>query len=272
MKPEEFQVLADFLKRQSGIAIQPGKTQSIESRLMPVARRHGFRDVGAFIAELKGGNRFARSVVEAMTTHESYFFRDKPSFDQFRQTMLPCLMEARGASKRLRIWCAGASTGQEPYSLAMVLDGLSERMDGWAVHILATDIDSDVIAHAKAGLYSQFEILRGLPIQMLARHFARDEDGWRLSKAIRGRVQFTVFNLLDPFDGFGIFDIVFCRNVLMHFTPDAKRNILKRIHAVLAPDGYLVLGSDETMSEPSRDFVPLRKARGAYAKSALPGR
>ena len=267
MKPEDFQFFADFLKRQSGIAVHPRKTHIVESRLMPVARRHGFKDVGAFITELRSNNRFDSAVVEAMTTHESYFFRDKSSFDHIRQTMLPRLMKMRKTSKCIRIWCAGVSTGQEPYSLAMVLDGLVERLAGWEISILATDIDTEVMNRASAGFYSEFEILRGLPIQMLARHFSREEDGWRLSNAIRERVHFKIFNLLDSFDTLGTFDIIFCRNVLIHFDPEAKHNVLSRFHATLAPEGYLVLGSDETMPQSSHDFAPLKQARGIYVRA-----
>jgi chemotaxis protein methyltransferase CheR len=267
MKAEDLQFLASFLKREAGLALPPEKAQMAETRLLPLARRRGFKDVGAFLAEVRGGNGLGRALIAAMTTHESYFFRDKPSFDQFRDVMLPALMASRTATRRLRIWSAGASTGQEPYSLAMVVEALGDRLAGWKIGILASDIDPDVIERARQGLYSQFEILRGLPIQMLARHFSRDGEDWRVSEALRKRVDFKVLNLLDSFQKLGSFDVIFCRNVLLHFDAGAKQDVLRRLRGVLAPDGYLVLGSDETSVSHIPGLEPLQGARGAFLAS-----
>lgn len=267
MKSEDLQYLSALVRRESGLALQPAKAHFIESRLALVAKRHGFRDVGALVNGLREGEPFRADVVEAVTTHESYFFRDRVSFDAFRDVMLPALTRAKKkTSRRLRIWCAGASTGQEPYSLAMVVEALGDTLDGWAVHILASDMDAQVIERAKAGIYSEFEIMRGLPIQMLARHFTRAGDEWRLSAALRERVQFKVFNLMQPFDGLGLFDVIFCRNVLLHFDAAAKKSVLARLGAQLGAGGYLVLGSDESLGR-LKPFKALGSTRGVYVKT-----
>ena len=181
-----------------------------------------------------------------MTTNETSFFRDKVPFDQFRDVMLPALSAARRDDSRLRIWCSAASSGQEPYSLAMIIEATA-YLAGWTIDLLASDINAEMIERAKEGLYSQFEVLRGLPIQMLARHFHHEGGEWRLSSSIRSRVQFEVFNLLDSFEPLGQFDVIFCRNVLIYFDQQTKHDVLGRLADALAPDGYLVLGAAETV-------------------------
>jgi chemotaxis protein methyltransferase CheR len=272
MQPQDFEFLARLLKTRSGLALTPDKTYLIETRLGPLARKEGLADAAAVAGRLRmgGQERLAKLVVDAMTTNETFFFRDKTPFDLFEQTILPAMEKARAGQKRLRIWCAACSTGQEPYSLAMILQSRAAQFAGWSFDIVATDICDEVIQKAKDGLYSQFEVQRGLPIQYLMKHFAKEGDQWRLSPAIRAMVQYRTFNLLDGFMALGSFDVVFCRNVLIYFDRDTKAAVMKRIHERLAPDGYLLLGAAETTVGITDIFVPAGNSRGLYVKARTP--
>ena len=177
---------------------------------------------------MKGGSAsLATQVVEAMTTNETFFFRDKIPFDHFRLSIMPEILKARANRKSIRIWCAAASTGQEPYSLAMCLKEMSAALAGWRVEIIATDLSQEVLEKSKAGLYSQFEIQRGLPIQMLVKHFKQTGEFWQINPDIRAMVQHRQLNLLHDFSQLGLFDVIFCRNVLIYFDQDTKINIFK---------------------------------------------
>jgi chemotaxis protein methyltransferase CheR len=244
------------------------KQYLLDSRLSPVARKHSVPDLAGVIQRLRTGDEtVARSVVEAMTTNESFFFRDKTPFEHFEKVMLPPLLKARAATKRLRIWCAAASTGQEPYSLAMILKDKGAQLQDWRVDILGTDLSSEVLARAQAGVYSQFEVQRGLPIQMLVKHFKKDGDQWRISDAVKAMVAYKTNNLLEPFTGMGPFDIIFCRNVLIYFDAPTKQNVLDRAAQILTPDGYMVLGAAETVLGITNSFAPVDGARGVYART-----
>ena len=263
----DYSFLAEFLRRRSGLSINSEKAYLIESRLKPIALRSGFKTATDLVRRLRTGDEgLARTVVQAMTTNETSFFRDKVPFDQFRDVMLPALMTARQSEARLRIWCTAASSGQEPYSLAMIIEGAAQ-LAGWSIDIVASDINVEMIDRAKEGLYNQFEVLRGLPIQMLGRHFHNEGGEWRISSSIRQRVQFEVFNLIDSFEPLGQFDVIFCRNVLMYFDSSLKHDVLGRLSDALAPDGYLVLGSAETVLGSGKGLEPLVNARGIYVKS-----
>jgi chemotaxis protein methyltransferase CheR len=265
----DYAFLADFLSRRSGLSITSEKTHLIESRLKPVASRLGFKNATDLVRGLRtADDAFSRAVIEAMTTNETSFFRDKVPFDQFQNVMLPALLAARREEARLRIWCSASSSGQEPYSVAMILDATA-HLEGWTVDLVASDINADMIERAKEGVFTQFEVLRGLPIQMLARHFHHESGEWRLSSSIRNRVRFEVFNLLDSFEQLGLFDVIFCRNVLMYFEQATKHDVLGRLVDAFAPDGYLVLGSAETVLGAGKGLEPLVNARGIYVKSDI---
>ena len=267
----DYAFLADFLRRRSGLSITSEKAYLIESRLKPIASRLGFTNASELVRGLRTADEsLSRVVIDAMTTNDTSFFRDKAPFDQFQNVMLPALLSARREEARLRIWCSAASSGQEPYSLAMVLD--AARLDGWTIDLVASDINAEMIERAREGLYSQFEVLRGLPIQMLARHFHNDGGEWRLSPSTRRRVQFRVFNLLDSFEQLGLFDVIFCRNVLMYFDQATKHDVLGRLANALAPDGYLVLGSAETVLGSGKGLEPLVSTRGIYVKARAQSR
>ena len=199
-----------------------------------------------------------------MTTNESFFFRDKIPFEHFRDTIMPALLAARAREKRIRIWCAACATGQEPYSLAMTLKGFGAALAGWKVEILATDISNEVLAKAKAGVYNQFEVQRGLPIQSLVKFFSQVGEAWQIAPEIRGMVLFRPLNLLNDFSSLGSFDLVFCRNVLIYFDQDTKISVLNRIARQMPSDGYLVLGAAETVVGLTDAFKPMPDKRGLY--------
>jgi chemotaxis protein methyltransferase CheR len=270
--PLEFDYLRRLLKERSGLVLSQDKQYLVESRLMPVARRIGVDNLSTLVHNLKrqDAEPLIVDVVEAMMTNETFFFRDRIPFDHLRDTIVPALMQARAVQKRMRIWCAAASSGQEPYSLAMVLKDMSATLAGWRIDILATDLSAEVLEKAKAGLYSQFEVQRGLPIQLLIKHFTQVGDCWQLSPEIRSMVQFRPFNLLNDFGPLGTFDVVFCRNVLIYFDQDAKVVVLDRLARQIERDGYLVLGAAETVVGLTEQFKPYPDRRGLYMPNAKP--
>ncbi|MFO1188027.1 MAG: protein-glutamate O-methyltransferase [Alphaproteobacteria bacterium] len=267
MTPAEFDLYAKLVREKSGLVLTPEKTYLLESRLMPIARRLNLKDLSELAGRLRqaGDKTLPDQVVEAMTTNESFFFRDGTPFEQFRQIVLPKLLTARAATKTLRIWCAAASTGQEPYTIALILKEEAAKLAGWRTSILGTDISRDVLRRAGAGIYTQFEVQRGLPIQLLVKHFTQVEGGWQISQAIRSMVEYRYLNLLENFTTLGQFDIIFCRNVLIYFDPATKRGVLERMSRMLAPDGQLYLGGAETVVGITECFQPVAGQRGSYS-------
>jgi chemotaxis protein methyltransferase CheR len=265
MNTADFDFLRRFLKERSGLVLSDDKQYLIESRLVPVARRNALAGIAEIVARLKTrAPALEAAVVEAMTTNESFFFRDKTPFEHLREAVLPTLLNARAAQRKIRIWCAAASTGQEPYTIAMILKEMEARLAGWRVEILATDLSTEVLDRAKSGLYTQFEVQRGLPIQLLMKHFSQKGDMWEIEPAIRSMVQYRPLNLLRDFAALGPFDIVYCRNVLIYFDQETKADVLSRIARLLPPDGYLVLGAAETVVGLTESFKPHPERRGLY--------
>lgn len=272
MTPAEFGFLIRFLKERSGLVISEDKRYLVDSRLGPVARKAGIGTLGELVTRLMRGTdaALAQTVIEAMTTNESFFFRDGTPFTQFTDVILPQLTPARAARKRLRIWCAACSTGQEPYSLAMLLDERAAQFPGWTFEIVATDLSSEVLERAKAGLFTQFEVQRGLPIKLLLKHFTQEGDQWRIAKKLRDAVQFRTLNLLRDFGPLGTFDVVFCRNVLIYFDEATKSEVLRRIGKQTASDGYLLLGAAETVFGLNTPFKSHPAHRGLFMSAAAP--
>ncbi len=266
---QAFDALCDYLRRSSGLVMEPSKKYLVESRVMPIVRRERLSGLDELMVILQKGQnpKLARDVIEAMTINETYFFRDKTPFDQFRSVMLPAMIAARQNEKRLRIWSAAASTGQEAYSLAMILDEQAARMPGWRIEIVGTDLSEQVVEKAKKGIYSQFEVQRGLPTPMLLRHFNQIGESWQISEAMRSKVQFRQMNLLSDFTGLGRFDIVYCRNVLIYFDAARKMEILARVTRSLAPDGFLTLGASESLIGLKTDLVPHADHRGIFMRA-----
>jgi chemotaxis protein methyltransferase CheR len=268
MTPEEFDYLRDMLKQRSGMVLAEEKRYLLESRLMPVVREEGMATLSDLVSDLKKADSegLRNKVTEAMTINESFFYRDKTPFENFKNIMIPAMLASpRAASRTLRIWCAAASTGQEPYSLAIEIKEMAAQLGNWNIEIIATDLSEEVLEKAKAGLYSQFEVQRGLPIQLMVKYFQQTGSLWQIDSSIRSMVSFKHFNLLDDYSQLGTFDIIFCRNVLIYFDPPTKSDMLARMSKRLRPDGYLVLGAAETVIGISDEFKPITDARGLYS-------
>jgi chemotaxis protein methyltransferase CheR len=268
MNTADFDFLCRLLKERSGLLLASDKAYLLESRLLPVVRRRNMKSLDELVALLRNRleEELVRDVVEAMTTNESSFFRDLKPFEQFRDLLLPELMKARGGRRTLRIWSAACSSGQEPYSLAMLLSEHKEKLAGWQVEIVATDLSTEILERAQAGLYTQFEVQRGLPIQMLVKYFRQEGERWRIDPALAAMVRFRALNLLEDFTHLGQFDVVFLRNVLIYFDQPTKTMVLDRIARVLQPDGFLYLGGAETIIGITDKFqaAPDQQQRGVY--------
>ena len=266
MTPEDFEFLSGAIKKQSGLVLTKEKAYLLDSRLMPVARAHDLKDLEELVKSLRAnpGGTLMEKVTEAMTTNESFFFRDIKPFDMFREYVLPQLIEKRAATKTIRIWCAAASNGQEPYSLAIILKEEAAKLSGWISKILGTDISRNVLEKARKGYYTQFEVQRGLPIQQLVAHFQKQGDMWSIEPSLKAMVQYKEFNLLDDPESLGTFDVVFCRNVLIYFDAETKTRILDGISRLMPVDGMLFLGGAETVLGITDKFKPIAGQRGVY--------
>lgn len=267
------------LESRTGIALGADQQYLAESRLAPVMRVSGLPNftplVDAF--ERREDPLLGQMVIDAMTTNETLFFRDRTPFETLRGHVLQDLKARRAAARRLRFWCAACSTGQEAYSVAMTLDQEARSLRGWSLDILATDLSTSAIETARAGTYSQFEVQRGLPTGYLLRYFHRKEESWRVNEHIRARIAFQDFNLLADFEPLGRFDVIFCRNVLMYFDPATRRVILARLEKALEPGGYLFLGASEGVGEAGELFTPVSgdgvwqaRDEGALQREAVP--
>ena len=268
MTPQDFEFLRDFLKTRSGIVISTDKLYLVESRLTPVARDLGLGGIDDLIGALKRttDEKLRIRVTDAMTTNESFFFRDQTPFDNLCDHVLPQLIEARKAKgqNRIRIWSAACSSGQEPYTIAMMLKENPAKFDGTTFEIVATDLSTEIVDKAKEGKYSQFEVQRGLPITLLIKYFTQEAEQWRISPEIRNMIRYQIFNLLDSYGALGKFDVVFCRNVLIYFDQDTKSSILNRMADIMTPDGALFLGGAESVIGISSQFRPAPGLRGVY--------
>ena len=265
MSPDSFAFIAGLVKARSGLVLTPDEGYMLETRLGPLLKRDGLASLDALAARLRDprSEALAAAVTEALTTNESSFFRDGKPFDHLRK-VLPTLVRARPAGGVLRIWSAACSTGQEAYSIAMLLGELA--LEGRRVEIFGTDIAESVIARAREGFFTQFEVQRGLPARLLVKHFKQEEGRWRVSPELRGMVRFERGNLLGELRGFGRFDVIFCRNVLIYFDAPTKARVLNALAAQLNPDGVLYLGGAETVLGLTDRLVPVSGERGAYER------
>ncbi|MAK64993.1 MAG: chemotaxis protein CheR [Maricaulis sp.] len=266
---DDIKFVAEQAYKRSGLVLSTDKGYLLESRLAPLARAEGFPSIDALIAAAKRdpNDRILWQITEALATHETFFFRDNTPFDLFKQEILPVLSRARGNSGSIRIWCAACSSGQEPYSLAMMLEEERARIGNLRFEIIATDMAPRVLEKAKAGVYSQFEVQRGLAIQRLVQHFEQQGDQWRIKPNIRAMVNFQKQNLLENFSNLGSFDVIFCRNVLIYFDADTKKRVLARLASQTAQDGYLIMGAAETVVGLSQDYSPVEGRRGLYGRA-----
>jgi chemotaxis protein methyltransferase CheR len=266
VKPEEIEIIRRIVQARSGLVINPDKTYRVETCLAPVARREGFGDISEMIRDIqaKRDNDLMWAVTEALANTETAFFRDRSPFQQFREDILPELAHARDGAP-IRIWSAACSTGQEPYSLAMIVDDEASKYPGLKIELFGSDLSERCLEKAQSGLYTQFEVQRGLPIRLLVRHFEKNEETWSLNPRIRQAVRWRRVNLLADLTGLGQFDVIFCRNVVSGFDREVARRVLEQLAAALPEDGRLILGIEETASDYTDALRPISGRRGLYA-------
>lgn len=271
MTPESFSFLAGLVKARSGIVLTADKGYMLETRLGPMLRREGLAGLDALALRLRGprAESLAAEMVEALTTNESSFFRDGKPFDHLKR-LLPRLAAARPPGQAIRIWSAACSSGQESYSIAMTVADLGAALGGRRVEILGTDISREMLDRAQEGSFTQFEVQRGLPVQMLVKHFRQEGGRWKVAPELRAMTRWQAFNLLDDPRGLGRFDVIFCRNVLIYFDAPTKTRVLAALAGQLAPDGVVYLGGAETVFGLTERLVPVSGERGVYepARSA----
>lgn len=251
-----FNTVREFVHAEAGIVLEPGKEYLVDARLSPLVRSEGFQSVDALVKDMlaRRGTDLRRKVLDAMTTNETTFFRDGHPFEVLKTTVLPDLAAARAATRTLRIWYAAASTGQEPYSVVMLMNE-DRAFDGWSVEHFATDISRSALARAREGRYSQLEVNRGLPAPLLAKYFDKCGLEWQIHDSVRRKVIFSELNLNAPWPHLPPFDIIFLRNVMIYFDLPAKRRILAGVHDRLRPDGFLFLGGAESPMNIDDRFV-----------------
>lgn len=267
MQPSLFQYIANLLKNESGLSISEDKIYLIESRLQPIARQNGIDTVEDLIVQIQrtSDRTLMHEVVQSMTTNETMFFRDNKPFERLRELVMPQLTKHHPERRHIRIWCSACSTGQEPYSVAITLQEESAKYMGYSFEIFATDLCEKALDKAKSASYTQFEVQRGMPIQLLIKYFQQLEGNlWQIKDEIRQKVRFNVHNLMEDASKYGKFDIIFCRNVLIYFDEATKREVLQRLVSVMNPPGYLLLGSAETVIGLSDRLSMLTEAPGVY--------
>jgi chemotaxis protein methyltransferase CheR len=263
----EFDYVRTLIRDRAGIALESGKEYLVESRLDPLARQEGFPTLAHFIASLKSSpfsGNLHHKVVQAMTTNETSFFRDVRPFDVLKTVVLPELIAKRGAQRALNFWCAASSTGQEPYTIAMVMrEAVPTLLSTWNFRFIATDISTEVLARAIQGRYSQLEVNRGLPAMFLVKYFQQEGNEWQIKADLRRMVEFREINLTEPWSTLPPMDIVFMRNVLIYFSIETKKGILAKVRQLLKPGGFLFLGSSETTLNLDDGFEPVPTDRTA---------
>lgn len=269
MTPQDFAFLAALIRERSGLVLTTEKSYLVDNRLKPLAVERGFGSLAALVTALRssGDEQLKRNVVELMTTNETLFFRDTKPFDLLRDSVLPRISQARVKGRPLRIWSAACSTGQEAYSIAITIKENESRLRDWPVEIVGTDISVNVLTKARAGTYSQFEVQRGMPIKLLIKYFKQMESNWQINDGIKSMVKFREHNILQDLSALGRFDIVFCRNLLIYFDSETKRQVLQKIGRLLSPDGVLFLGGTETVIGITSRFEPVPGNRGMYQLS-----
>jgi chemotaxis protein methyltransferase CheR len=273
--PDNFKFVCDLVHRRAAILIETGKEYLVDARLAPIARAHGLPSVDALVAKLRADDKgpLSHEVIEAMTTNETSFFRDIHPFEALRTVALPALLKARAATRSIRIWCAAASTGQEPYSIAMTIREHFPELATWNVQIIATDINATVLARARTGVFRQLEVNRGLPASLLVKHFDKNGADWQIKANIRQMISFQELNLLERWPLFTQQDVVFMRNVLIYFDVPTKRELLRRVRESLRDDGYLFLGGAETTMNIDPLLVSMRSSNASmiyqHAKATL---
>ena len=272
------QIIADLLAARTGQHLTESRRWRVNSALAGIFRAHGISNVDQLVCLLAAppdgpeSPDLSQEVVEALLNNETYFFRDKPTFDQLPTEILPELAGRRRDTRRLSIWSAGCSTGQEVYSLAMMFAEQSERWQGWTIDILGTDVSHRAINAARRGVYSQFEVQRGLGVAQMLRHFDETARGWQVREEVRRMVRFSQHNMLAPQPpGRAAFDLVLCRNVLLYFDRDTRSQAFVRLASAMLPEGFLMLGAGETAVGQTNRFVPTARRASFFEPRVLPG-
>lgn len=269
MRSSDFQFVAKLVWKRAAIVVESGKEYLVESRLTPLAEAHGFLTLSAMVDRLRGNafGNLADAVVEAMITNETSFFRDIHPFLTLRNHVVPEILKYRQEERRIRVWCGAASSGQEPYTIAMVLRDSIPFAQGWTLDFVGTDISRAMLARCDAGLYSQQEVNRGLPPIELMRSFRREGTHWRVKDELRQMVRFEYLNLARPLKGIHDIDIVFLRNVLLYFDAPTKRIVLSKVRQVMRPEAFLFLGTAETMFDIDPAFCRDQHGRAVFYRS-----
>jgi chemotaxis protein methyltransferase CheR len=272
LSPANYAFLQQYVHRESGIALGPDKLYLLQSRLQPLLEQERLASLDELCVRLRTAPSEAlrRRVVESITTHETQFFRDPPVYEMLRNDLIPELARDRQAAKSLRIWCAACSSGQEPYSLAMML--LEAGYGDWNIQILGTDLSSRILERARAGRYLQIEVNRGLPAALLVKHFERAGPDWQLRDTVRRMARFTAFDLRQSMQSLGPFDLVLCRNVLIYFEVETRKKILAGIRGVLSPGGCLLLGASETTFNLDDGFTRRTIRNAVVYQAPAPGK
>lgn len=270
MSPEDYKYITDFLLETTGLSLGENKEYLLEARLIPLAQTHGMNSIQDLVLSLRSGidPTLRQDIMEAMTTNESSFFRDRRPFDELKNSILPDIIAERSTTQKLRIWCSACSHGQEPYSIVMTLREHFPELADWNIQIVATDLCTKALNRAEEGIYSQFEVQRGLPVQLLMKYFEQCEQGWKIKSDSGVNIQWKRLNLLEDFKHLGMFDIVFCRNVLIYFKPEMKKNILNRISEQMHSSGVLLLGAAETVLGISDNYSKLSGCQSAIYQLA----
>ena len=262
--------VSELLKKETAIVLGEAKRYLINSRLKSVAAQEGFAGVGALVAAVRAApsGKLRRALIESLTTNETYFFRDEALWQYLRATLVPSLLKRREGERALTLWCGACSSGQEPYSLAILLHDEFPALRGWRVLLIASDIDEGVLAQGREGLYDQFEVNRGLPAKALVAHFERAGSRWRVKEPLRRQIDFRKINLIGAWGELGKPDLVFLRNVLIYFDQPARRAVLERVTQILRPDGHLILGSSEVSHPLAGLFLPVDRVSGTHSLAA----
>ena len=270
----DFQYVSDLARRTAALVIEPGKEYLVETRLAPLAKQKGCNSLSDLIDLMRNDRGYTAlhaSAVDALTTNETFFFRDFHPFEALRKSVIPAVIEKRSAVRKLSVWSAASSTGQEPYSIAMLLREHFPELAGWQVSILATDFSPTVLQQARAGSYNQFEVNRGLPAPMLLKNFTKQGDRWVVKEEIRKQIEFREMNLIQPWPIMPAFDVIFIRNVMIYFDVPTKQSILRRMRACLLPHGTLFLGTAETTMNIDPEWQPVTLGGAvAYQQKARP--
>lgn len=260
----DFDYVSRLAQSEAAIVLEPGKEYLVETRLTPLAQREGFASLAGFIQQLRSGSKTGGlhfKAIDALTTNETSFFRDFHPFESLRQLILPALLEQRANARRLAIWSGACSTGQEPYSLAMLLLEHFPQLAPWNVSILATDLSPTVLKMAQEGKYTQFEVNRGLPASYLVKYFTKQADKWCVNDSVKRMVEFRPMNLIQPWPVMPPLDLVFLRNVMIYFDTETKKTVLRKIRNCLLPHGYLFLGTAETTINLDPHYQPVTQGK-----------